>query len=53
MVGAFMQPGLRVSLFIDFKNHKLKPNLPKPTISMFSVGLLIGKRPFQDGAMIG
>ena len=29
MVGAFTQPGPWVSLFIDFKNDRLKPKLPK------------------------
>ena len=53
MVGAFTQPGPWVSLFIDFKMTDRNRTKGYPPIPMFSVGLLIGKRPFQDGAMPG
>ena len=42
---------------IAFEHDRPKPNLPKRRgiyrIPMFSKGLLIGKHPFQDGAMPG
>ena len=43
---------------IVLKHDRPKRNLPKEKgiylpISMFSAGLLIGKRPFQDGVMSG
>ena len=51
MVDAFTQPGPSVSLFIDFK--MTERNRTYQNGRVFSVGLLIGKRPFQDGEMPG
>ena len=52
MVGAFTQPGPRVRLFRQTETEPTKTE-GYPPIPMFSVGLLIGKHPFQDGAMLG
>ena len=42
----------REELFCRFTSFTTKME-GYPPIPMFSVGLLVGKNPFQDGAMLG